>query len=76
MSDAPDEPVERASQAAKKVADRRSSCEQGHRVGARSREPSPLATTSVEDRFVTEWSYYPDDDAPENCLRSRHQRSQ
>jgi hypothetical protein len=76
MSNVPDESVEKAPRAARKVREQRLPCEQSERVGGRSPARRAHGVNSEQDKFVTEWSCNPDDEAAENLVRSRDQRSQ
>lgn len=76
MSNAPDAAVETAPQAAQKAIHQRPPCEKDERVGARSSEPRFRAVTSEQDKFVTEWYCYPDDETGGNSLRSPDRRSE
>jgi hypothetical protein len=72
MSNAPDATVE----AAQKALRQRPPCEQDERVGARSSEPRFRGVTSEQDKFVTEWYCYPDDESGGNSLRPPDRRSE
>ena len=75
MNNAPDKSVERAFQADKLVLDLRAPDEQSERT--RLGSSGSRAVFAEQDKFVTEWSYYPGvDEAAGNSLRLWHQKSQ
>lgn len=76
MTYTPDEPLERAPRAADEVSGPRVPCRQSERAVPRSLEPRARDVSSEQEKFVTEWYCYPEDEGAENRPRSPDKRSQ